>query len=100
MGIDNPVHLLFIAAVALIVLGPKRLPGLARALGEGIREFRGALEQASTQPGEPAQASTQIAAAAPQAGAPQAGAPTAQANEGEPMDLVALAEHGQPDQAA
>ena len=40
VGIENPVHLLFIAAVALIVLGPKRLPTLARALGQGIREFR------------------------------------------------------------
>lgn len=40
MGIENPVHLAFIAIVALIVLGPKRLPELARALGNGIREFR------------------------------------------------------------
>jgi TatA/E family protein of Tat protein translocase len=45
MGIENPVHLLFIAAVALIVLGPKRLPALARALGQGLREFRSALEE-------------------------------------------------------
>ena len=45
MGIENPIHLLFIAAVALIVLGPKRLPGLARALGQGVREFRAALER-------------------------------------------------------
>jgi sec-independent protein translocase protein TatA len=44
VGIDNPVHLLFIAIVALIVLGPKRLPALARALGQGIREFRASLE--------------------------------------------------------
>ncbi len=43
MGIENPVHLLFIAAVALIVLGPKRLPELARALGKGVREFREAM---------------------------------------------------------
>lgn len=43
MGIENPVHLLFIAAVALVVLGPRRLPTLARALGEGIREFREAV---------------------------------------------------------
>jgi sec-independent protein translocase protein TatA len=40
VGIENPVHLLFIALVALLVLGPKRLPELARALGHGIREFR------------------------------------------------------------
>jgi sec-independent protein translocase protein TatA len=45
MGIENPVHLLFIAAVALIVLGPKRLPEVARALGRGIREFREAINQ-------------------------------------------------------
>jgi sec-independent protein translocase protein TatA len=43
LGIENPVHLLFIAAVALIVLGPRRLPELARSLGRGIREFREAL---------------------------------------------------------
>jgi sec-independent protein translocase protein TatA len=51
MGIENPVHLLFIAIVALVVLGPRRLPELARALGHGIREFR----EAVGQQGEPAQ---------------------------------------------
>jgi len=45
VGIENPVHLLFIVIVALIVLGPKRLPRLARALGDGIREFRAALTE-------------------------------------------------------
>jgi sec-independent protein translocase protein TatA len=45
MGIENPVHLAFIAIVALLVLGPKRLPELARALGRGIREFREAVSQ-------------------------------------------------------
>jgi sec-independent protein translocase protein TatA len=43
MGIENPVHLLFIGAIALIVLGPKRLPEVARALGKGMREFRQAM---------------------------------------------------------
>jgi TatA/E family protein of Tat protein translocase len=51
VGIENPVHLLFIAVVALIVLGPKRLPGLARALGHGIREFRDAIGQGEAPPG-------------------------------------------------
>jgi sec-independent protein translocase protein TatA len=60
MGIENPVHLLFIAAVALVVLGPKRLPELARALGKGMREFRDAMngESEAQQPdglrGDPA----------------------------------------------
>ena len=43
MGIENPVHLIFLAAVALVVLGPKRLPEVARALGKSIREFREAI---------------------------------------------------------
>ena len=47
MGIENPVHLLFIAAVALLVLGPKRLPEVARSLGRGIREFREAMSDGS-----------------------------------------------------
>jgi TatA/E family protein of Tat protein translocase len=44
VGIESPVHLLFLAAVALMVLGPKRLPELARALGKGIREFRESID--------------------------------------------------------
>jgi sec-independent protein translocase protein TatA len=43
VGIDSPVHLLFLGAVALVVLGPKRLPEVARALGKGMREFREAI---------------------------------------------------------
>jgi TatA/E family protein of Tat protein translocase len=52
VGIDNPVHLLFIAAVALVVLGPKRLPALARALGQAMREFKSALDQGAEHSGE------------------------------------------------
>jgi sec-independent protein translocase protein TatA len=48
MGIDNPVHLIFLAAVALLVLGPKRLPEVARSLGKGIRDFREAMSDGST----------------------------------------------------
>jgi sec-independent protein translocase protein TatA len=56
MGIENPVHLLFVAVVALVVLGPKRLPGLAKALGQGIREFRQALDQGAGPTDEHAEA--------------------------------------------
>lgn len=48
MGIENPVHLLFIAAVALLVLGPRRLPEIARSLGRGLREFREAMSEGSS----------------------------------------------------
>ena len=41
--IIQPTHLLFILVVALVVLGPKRLPEVGRALGNGIRDFRGAM---------------------------------------------------------
>ncbi len=40
MTLISPVHILFIAVFALIFLGPKRLPELARGLGTGMREFR------------------------------------------------------------
>jgi Tat protein translocase TatB subunit len=38
-GIGMP-ELLLILAVALIVLGPKKLPEMARTLGRGLAEFR------------------------------------------------------------
>ncbi|MGA2008282.1 MAG: twin-arginine translocase TatA/TatE family subunit [Solirubrobacteraceae bacterium] len=40
MSLISPIHILFFAAVALIFVGPKRLPELARALGDGLRGFR------------------------------------------------------------
>ncbi len=65
MGIESPVHLLFIAVVALVVLGPKRLPDLAKALGQGIREFRQSLDEgASAAPAPPPAASIVSAPAA------------------------------------
>ena len=39
----SPTHLLFILVVALLFLGPKRLPEAGRALGKGLREFRSAI---------------------------------------------------------
>ena len=36
----QPTHLLFVLVVALLVLGPKRLPEASRAIGKGIRDFR------------------------------------------------------------
>jgi TatA/E family protein of Tat protein translocase len=38
-GIGMP-ELLVIAVIALLVVGPKKLPEIAKALGKGLSEFR------------------------------------------------------------
>jgi Tat protein translocase TatB subunit len=43
-GIGMP-ELLLILALALVVLGPKKIPDLARALGRGMAEFRRATDE-------------------------------------------------------
>jgi TatA/E family protein of Tat protein translocase len=43
-GIGMP-ELLLILGLALIVLGPKKLPELAKALGKGMAEFRRATDE-------------------------------------------------------
>lgn len=40
----EPTHLLLVLIVAVIFLGPKRLPELGKGLGEGIRGFRDAMK--------------------------------------------------------
>jgi sec-independent protein translocase protein TatA len=42
-AIFQPTHLILILAVVLLVLGPKRLPEAGRALGQGLREFKGSI---------------------------------------------------------
>ena len=51
--VDNilqPTHLLLILVVALLVLGPKRLPEAGRALGKGLRDFRSAMSGEEHEP--------------------------------------------------
>jgi sec-independent protein translocase protein TatA len=43
IGTPGPMELILIVLVILIFFGAKRLPELARGLGKGIREFRGAM---------------------------------------------------------
>jgi sec-independent protein translocase protein TatA len=40
LGLDNPVHLLFLLAILLLVFGAKRLPEMGRSLGAGLRGFK------------------------------------------------------------
>jgi sec-independent protein translocase protein TatA len=51
-GLLTPSHVAILLIVALLILGPKRLPEAGRALGTGIREFKDAITGRSTQPGE------------------------------------------------
>jgi len=42
-GLVSPMHLLVILVIALVVLGPKRLPEAGRGLGAAMRGFRESL---------------------------------------------------------
>ena len=39
----GPMELIIVLVIALIVLGPKRLPDAGRSLGRGLREFKESL---------------------------------------------------------
>ena len=39
----SPLEMIVLLVIALIVLGPQRLPEMARSVGRGMREFRAAL---------------------------------------------------------
>ena len=53
-NILSPTHLLLVLAVALLVLGPKRLPEVGRGLGSAIRDFKGSLSGADLTDERPA----------------------------------------------
>lgn len=78
----QPTHLLFILVVALLVLGPKRLPEVGRSLGRGLRDFRNALN--SDEPSH-----HEVTTPPPPAAAPAAPpAPTAGETPAEPVEHV------------
>jgi sec-independent protein translocase protein TatA len=39
----GPMELIIVLVIALVVLGPKRLPEVGRSLGKGMREFKDSL---------------------------------------------------------
>ena len=41
----GPGEIILVLAIALIVLGPKRLPSAARSVGRGLREFKESLSE-------------------------------------------------------
>jgi sec-independent protein translocase protein TatA len=39
----GPIELIVVLVIALVVLGPKRLPEMGRSVGRGMREFKSAV---------------------------------------------------------
>ena len=39
-GLFQPMHLLVILIICVFIFGPKKLPELGKALGDGIRSFK------------------------------------------------------------
>ncbi|HEY8590530.1 MAG TPA: twin-arginine translocase TatA/TatE family subunit [Naasia sp.] len=42
----GPMEVVVVLIIALIVLGPKKLPDVARSVGKGMREFKDAISGA------------------------------------------------------
>ena len=70
----SPIQLIIVLVIAVLVLGPSRLPQFSRAVGKGLRDFKGALggehfdddppPAAKAQAAEPPAPATATAAAA------------------------------------
>jgi sec-independent protein translocase protein TatA len=43
----GPLELLIVLGIVLLIFGPKRLPGLGRQLGTGMREFKDSITKKS-----------------------------------------------------
>ena len=50
LGLDNPIHILFLLILLLLVFGAKRLPEMGRSLGTGMRGFKDSLSGEPTHP--------------------------------------------------
>jgi sec-independent protein translocase protein TatA len=48
VGLDNPIHILFLLILLLLVFGAKRLPEMGRSLGSGMRGFKDSLNGMAT----------------------------------------------------
>ncbi len=101
MGLDNPLHIIFLVAFLLLVFGAKRLPEIGRSLGTGMREFKQSVtgeatghshdaqppgQQPSLPPGTAQQAPTPPPPPTPQQAAP---APVPSSAQASPQDAFA-----------
>ena len=42
-GLLQPTHLIILLVIALVFLGPKRIPEAGRAIGQGLKEFKNSI---------------------------------------------------------
>jgi sec-independent protein translocase protein TatA len=56
----GPMELLVVLVIALMVLGPKRLPEIGSSLGKGMRDFKAALAGESDAEGEAPEAKPEL----------------------------------------
>ena len=55
----GPMELIIVLVIALVILGPKRLPSAGRSLGQGMREFKDSIT-GSTPASQPAEVSERV----------------------------------------
>jgi len=77
MGMPSMPELLIVLAIVVLLFGAKKIPELAKGMGKGIKEFKGAMkeEEEKEEPKEIAKTE------APKAEAPKAEAATEQKSE-------------------
>lgn len=54
----GPMEIVIVLVIALLILGPKRLPEMGRSLGSGMRSFKDAVTGDHDQPDELAEEAT------------------------------------------
>jgi sec-independent protein translocase protein TatA len=64
-GLLQPTHLIVLVVIALVFLGPKRLPEAGRALGQGLKEFKNSIGGGHDDDHRPAHTSVTPAEKAP-----------------------------------
>jgi sec-independent protein translocase protein TatA len=50
----GPLEIIIVLVIVLVIFGPKRLPGLGKSLGTGMREFKDSITSKHDEDDEPA----------------------------------------------
>jgi sec-independent protein translocase protein TatA len=76
MNAFQPMHLVVIGVIALLVFGPKKLPELARGIGEAMKEFKKTMSSVNEpEPAPPVVANATAAPEVPAVAASHEGVP-------------------------